>query len=332
MYKRQFLCKEFGPVESHQVEEIDDPIAGPGQVVVDIKATGISFPDVLIVQGLYQFKPPFPFSPGSEISGIVSSIGEGVTNLNEGDRVMGSVGSGGLREKGLYLEQQLMPLPDSMDFETAAGFPLNYGTTYHAFKQRGELKEGESVLVLGAGGGLGITAIHIAKAMGARVIAAASSQEKIDLCKKEGADEGIIYERNMDRDLQKKFSDQIKEVTGGGVDMIYDLVGGDYAEPALRAIARHGKYLVIGFTAGIPKMPLNLTLLKECQIVGVFWGQFAGLDYDENQQNFKELFELHAEGKIKPFVTETFPLDDAAKAIKTLEDRKVLGKVVVSME
>jgi NADPH2:quinone reductase len=329
---KAFLCKEFGPVDSHQVEEIDDPIAGPGQVVVDIKATGISFPDVLIVQGLYQFKPPFPFSPGSEISGVVSSVGEGVTMYKEGDRVMGSIGSGGLREKGVYLEQQLMPLPETMDFHTAAGFPLNYGTTYHAFKQRGELKAGQSVLVLGAGGGLGITAIHIAKAMGAKVIAAASSQEKIDLCKKEGADEGIIYEREMDRDLQKKFSDQIKEVTGGGVDMIYDLVGGDYAEPALRAIARHGKYLVIGFTAGIPKMPLNLTLLKECQIVGVFWGQFAGVEYAENQQNFKELFDLHAEGKIKPFVTETYTLDESATAIKTLEDRKVLGKVVVSME
>ena len=329
---KAFLCKEFGPVDSHQVEEIDDPIAGPGQVVVDIKATGISFPDVLIVQGLYQFKPPFPFSPGSEISGVVSSVGEGVTVYKEGDRVMGSIGSGGLREKGVYLEQQLMPLPETMDFNTAAGFPLNYGTTYHAFKQRGELKAGQSVLVLGAGGGLGITAIHIAKAMGAKVIAAASSQEKIDLCKKEGADEGIIYEREMDRDLQKKFSDQIKEVTGGGVDMIYDLVGGDYAEPALRAIARHGKYLVIGFTAGIPKMPLNLTLLKECQIVGVFWGQFAGVEYAENQQNFKELFDLHAEGKIKPFVTETYTLDESAAAIKTLEDRKVLGKVVVSME
>lgn len=329
---KAFLCKEFGPVDSHQVEEIDDPIAGPGQVVVDIKATGISFPDVLIVQGLYQFKPPFPFSPGSEISGVVSSVGEGVTMYKEGDRVMGSIGSGGLREKGVYLEQQLMPLPETMDFHTAAGFPLNYGTTYHAFKQRGELKAGQSVLVLGAGGGLGITAIHIAKAMGAKVIAAASSQEKIDLCKKEGADEGIIYERAMDRDLQKKFSDQIKEVTGGGVDMIYDLVGGDYAEPALRAIARHGKYLVIGFTAGIPKMPLNLTLLKECQIVGVFWGQFAGVEYAENQQNFKELFDLHAEGKIKPFVTETYTLDESATAIKTLEDRKVLGKVVVSME
>ena len=329
---KAFLCKEFGPVDSHQVEEIDDPIAGPGQVVVDIKATGISFPDVLIVQGLYQFKPPFPFSPGSEISGVVSSVGEGVTMYKEGDRVMGSIGSGGLREKGVYLEQQLMPLPETMDFNTAAGFPLNYGTTYHAFKQRGELKAGQSVLVLGAGGGLGITAIHIAKAMGAKVIAAASSQEKIDLCKKEGADDGIIYEREMDRDLQKKFSDQIKEVTGGGVDMIYDLVGGDYAEPALRAIARHGKYLVIGFTAGIPKMPLNLTLLKECQIVGVFWGQFAGVEYAENQQNFKELFDLHAEGKIKPFVTETYTLDESATAIKTLEDRKVLGKVVVSME
>ena len=329
---KAFLCKEFGPVDSHQVEEIDDPIAGPGQVVVDIKATGISFPDVLIVQGLYQFKPPFPFSPGSEISGVVSSVGEGVTMYKGGDRVMGSIGSGGLREKGVYLEQQLMPLPETMDFNTAAGFPLNYGTTYHAFKQRGELKAGQSVLVLGAGGGLGITAIHIAKAMGAKVIAAASSQEKIDLCKKEGADEGIIYEREMNRDLQKKFSDQIKEVTGGGVDMIYDLVGGDYAEPALRAIARHGKYLVIGFTAGIPKMPLNLTLLKECQIVGVFWGQFAGVEYAENQQNFKELFDLHAEGKIKPFVTETYTLDESATAIKTLEDRKVLGKVVVSME
>lgn len=329
---KAFLCKEFGPVDSHTVEEIEDPVAGPGQVVVDIKATGISFPDVLIVQGLYQFKPPFPFSPGSEISGVVSSVGEGVTMHKVGDRVMGSIGSGGLREKGVYLEQQLMPLPESMDFNTAAGFPLNYGTTYHAFKQRGELKEGQSVLVLGAGGGLGITAIHIAKAMGARVIAAASSQEKIDLCVKEGADKGIIYERDMDRDLQKKFSDEIKELTGGGVDMIYDLVGGDYAEPALRAIARHGKYLVIGFTAGIPKMPLNLTLLKECQIVGVFWGQFAAIDHAENAQNFKELFELHAEGKIKPFVTETYSLEESAKAIKTLEDRKVLGKVVVNME
>ena len=329
---KAFVCNEFGPVDSHNIEEVGDPVAGPGQVVVDIKATGISFPDVLIVQGLYQFKPPFPFSPGGEIAGVVSSVGEGVSKLKEGDRVMGSVGSGGLCEKGAYFESQLMPLPETMDFKTAAGFPLNYGTTYHALKQRGELQPKQTLLVLGAGGGLGITAIHVGKAMGAKVIAAVSSQEKLDLCIKEGADEGILYSREMDRDLQKQFSDQIKEITGGGVDMIYDLVGGDYAEPSLRAMARHGKYLVIGFTAGIPKMPLNLTLLKECQIIGVFWGQFAGLDSDLNAQNFKELFDLHAKGEIKPFVTESYSLDETAKAIKTLEDRKVLGKVVVSME
>ena len=329
---KAFVCNEFGPVESHKIENVADPVAGPGQVVVDIKATGISFPDVLIVQGLYQFKPPFPFSPGGELAGVVSSVGEGATMYKVGDRVMGSVGSGGLCEKGAYFERQLMPLPETMDFKTAAGFPLNYGTTYHGLKQRGELQPGQTLLVLGAGGGLGITAVHVGKAMGAKVIAAASSQDKLDLCKKEGADETILYQRDMDRDLQKKFSNDIKEASGGGVDMIYDLVGGDYAEPSLRAIKRHGKYLVIGFTAGIPKMPLNLTLLKECQIIGVFWGQFAGMEAELNAQNFKELFAMHAEGKIKPFISQSFSLEDATKAIKSLEDRKVLGKVVVSME
>ena len=329
---KAFVCKEFGPIESHGIEEVPDPVAGDGQVVVDIKATGISFPDVLIVQGLYQFKPPFPFSPGGEISGVVSAVGNGVTRFKEGDRVMGNVGSGGLVEKGAYFEQQLMPLPETMDFKVAAGFSLNYGTTIHGLKQRGELKAGETILILGAGGGLGITAIHVAKAMGAKVLAGVSSQEKLDLCKKEGADEGIIYPREMDRDAQKELSNQIKEMSGGGVDVIYDIVGGDYAEPSLRAIKRHGRYLVIGFTAGIPKMPLNLTLLKECQIIGVFWGQFAGLDRAINKENFEELFQMHADGKIKPFVSETYPLDKAGEAIKSLEDRKVLGKVVVSME
>ncbi len=329
---KAFVCKEFGPIESHGIEEVPDPVAGDGQVVVDIKATGISFPDVLIVQGLYQFKPPFPFSPGGEISGVVSAVGNGVTRFKEGDRVMGNVGSGGLVEKGAYFEQQLMPLPETMDFKVAAGFSLNYGTTIHGLKQRGELKAGETILILGAGGGLGITAIHVAKAMGAKVLAGVSSQEKLDLCKKEGADEGIIYPREMDRDTQKELSNQIKEMSDGGVDVIYDIVGGDYAEPSLRAIKRHGRYLVIGFTAGIPKMPLNLTLLKECQIIGVFWGQFAGLDRDINRENFEELFQMHADGKIKPFVSETYPLDKAGEAIKSLEDRKVLGKVVVSME
>ena len=328
---KAFVCKEFGPVESHVIEDIPEPEAGDGQVVVDIKATGISFPDVLIVQGLYQFKPPFPFSPGSEIAGIVSSVGNGVTKFKEGDRVMGNIGSGGLVEKGAFFETQLMSLPESMDFKIAAGFSLNYGTTIHGLKQRAELKPNESILILGAGGGLGITAIHVAKAMGAKVIAAVSSEDKLELCKKEGADEGILYLREMDRDAQKKFSSEIKEISGGGVEVIYDIVGGDYSEPALRAIKRHGRYLVVGFTAGIPKMPLNLTLLKECQIIGVFWGQFAGLDREVNAENFKELFQMHAEGKIKPFISETFPLERAGEAIKTLADRKVLGKVVVSM-
>ena len=329
---KAFVCKEFGPIESHGIEDIPEPEAGDGQVVVDIKATGISFPDVLIVQGLYQFKPPFPFSPGSEIAGIVSSVGNGVTKFKEGYRVMGNTGSGGLVEKGAFFETQLMPLPESMSFQIAAGFSLNYGTTIHGLKQRAALKPNESILILGAGGGLGITAIHVAKAMGAKVIAAVSSEDKLELCKKEGADEGILYPKEMDRDLQKKFSNEIKEISNDGVEVIYDIVGGDYAEPALRAIKRHGRYLVIGFTAGIPKMPLNLTLLKECQIIGVFWGQFAGLDRDVNAKNFEELFQMHEEGKIKPFISETFPLDRAGEAIKTLADRKVLGKVVVSME
>ncbi len=324
---KAFVCKEFGPIESHGIEEVPDPVAGDGQVVVDIKATGISFPDVLIVQGLYQFKPPFPFSPGGEISGVVSAVGNGVTRFKEGDRVMGNVGSGGLVEKGAYFEQQLMPLPETMDFKVAAGFSLNYGTTIHGLKQRGELKAGETILILGAGGGLGITAIHVAKAMGAKVLAGVSSQEKLDLCKKEGADEGIIYPREMDRDAQKELSNQIKEMSDGGVDVIYDIVGGDYAEPSLRAIKRHGRYLVIGFTAGIPKMPLNLTLLKECQIIGVFWGQFAGLDRGINRENFEELFQMHADGKIKPFVSETYPLDKAGEAIKSLEETLSSGEL-----
>ena len=329
---KAFVCKEFGPIESHGIEDIPEPEAADGQVIVDIKATGISFPDVLIVQGLYQFKPPFPFSPGSEIAGIVSSVGNGVTKFKEGDRVMGNTGAGGLVERGAFFETQLMPLPESMSFQIAAGFPLNYGTTIHGLKQRAALKPNESILILGAGGGLGITAIHVAKAMGAKVIAAVSSEDKLELCKKEGADEGILYPKVMDRDLQKKFSNEIKGISNDGVEVIYDIVGGDYAEPALRAIKRHGRYLVIGFTAGIPKMPLNLTLLKECQIIGVFWGQFAGLDGDVNAKNFKELFQMHEEGKIKPFISETFSLDRAGEAIKTLADRKVLGKVVVSME
>jgi NADPH2:quinone reductase len=330
---KAYVCREFGPIESHQVEEIEDPIVGPGQVEVEVKAAGIAFPDVLIVQGLYQFKPPFPFVPGGEISGIVTKVGEGVIKWKKGDRVIGTTGFAGLAEKAVYFEHQLMPLPDSMDFKTGAIFPLNYGTTYHALKQRANIQSGESLLVLGAAGGIGITAIHLGKAMGAKVIAAVSTQEKLELCLKEGADKAILYPSgDMDRDAQKAFSEEIKEVSNGGVDVIYDIVGGDYAEPSLRAINWKGRYLVIGFTSKIPKIPLNLALLKGCQIVGVFWGHFTGVESDLNAQNFEDLFALHAAGKIKPFISKSFSLDETAKAIKLLEERKVLGKVVVSME
>ena len=330
---KAYICREFGPIESHKVEEVEDPKAGPGQIIVDVKAAGIAFPDVLIVQGLYQFKPPFPFTPGGEIAGIISSIGEGVTKWKEGDRIIGTTGFAGLAEKAVYYEHQLMPLPETMDFQTGAIFPLNYGTTYHALKQRADIKDGESLLVLGAAGGIGITAIHLGKAMGANVSAAASSEKKLELCKKEGADEVILYPREeLDKTAQKTFSEQIKKVSGGGVDVVYDVVGGDYAEPALRSINWKGRYLVIGFTSNIPKIPLNLALLKGCQIVGVFWGHFTGVEPEVNAQNFKDLFELHSQGKIKPFVSEIFSIEDTAKAIKLLEDRQVLGKVVVSME
>ena len=330
---KAYICREFGPIESHNVEEIEDPTAGQGQVVVDVKAAGVAFPDVLIVQGLYQFKPPFPFVPGGEIAGIVSSIGEGVTKWKVGDRIIGTTGFAGLAEKAVYSENQLMPLPESMDFQTGAIFPLNYGTTYHALKQRANIQSGESLLVLGAGGGIGMTAIHLGKALGARVIAAASSQEKLDLCKREGADEVLLYpSHDMSREEQKLFSEEIKNISGGGVDVVYDVVGGDYAEPSLRAINWKGRYLVIGFTSNIPKIPLNLALLKGCQIVGVFWGHFTGVESELNAHNFQDLFLLHAQGKIKPFISETFKIEDTAKAIKLLQDRKVLGKVVVSME
>lgn len=328
---KALICNEFGPVESHKILEIPEPEVLKNHVLVDVKATGIAFPDVLMVKGEYQFKPVFPFSPDGEIAGVISEVGEGITQYKVGDRVI-AYGSNFLREKALATEAQLFPLPETMDYQAAAAFPLNYGTNYHGFKQRAGLKEDESALILGAGGGLGISAIHVAKAMGAEVIAAASSQEKLDLCKREGADETILYERDLDKDMQKVFSNKIKEISDGGVNIVYDIIGGNYSEPALRAIARHGRYLVVGFTAGIPKIPLNLTLLKECQIIGVFWGQFQAFEYEENGKNYDELFELHASGKIKPFAADIYTIDDSIKALKSLEERKAMGKVVVSME
>jgi len=330
---KAFLCKEFGPINSHTIHEIDNLVPGDNEVVIDVHAAGVAFPDVLVVQGLYQIKPDFPFSPGGEFAGVISSIGSKVSLWSQGDRVIGFKGSGGFAEQAVCNEYNIMPLPDSMDYLTGSVFPLNYGTSIHAFKQRAVLKENETVLIMGAAGGLGLTAIHVAKAMGAKVIAAASSKEKVELCQSQGADETIQYSRdNMDRDAQKEFSNQIKSATKGkGVDVVFDPVGGAYSEPALRAIAWKGRYLVIGFTSNIPSIPLNLALLKGCQIVGVFWGNFCVKEPLVNAQNFKDLFKMFENDQISPFVVETYPLEKTAYAIELLAQRKALGKIAIKV-
>ena len=330
---KAFLCRKFGPINSHTVDEVDNLVPGDNEVVVDVHAAGVAFPDVLVVQGLYQFKPDFPFSPGGEFAGVVSSIGSKVKLWNEGDRVIGFKGSGGFAEQAICNAYNIMPLPETMDYITGSIFPLNYGTSIHAFKQRADLKEGESVLIMGAAGGLGLTAIHVAKAMGAKVIAAASSNEKLELCQSQGADEIIQYSRdNMNRDSQKEFSNQIKAVTQGqGVDVIFDPVGGAYCEPAHRAIAWKGRYLVIGFTSSIPSIPLNLALVKGCQIIGVFWGNFCVKEPLVNADNFKDLFKMFENQQIKPFVVETYPLEKTAHAIELLANREALGKIAIKI-
>ena len=323
---KAYVCREFGPVESHKVEEIEDPRAEAGQVVVDVKAAGVSFPDVLIVQGKYQFQPPFPFSPGGEIAGVISEVGEGVVDWKVGDRVIAMTGNGGIAEKVVAFEMTLMPLPETMDFKDGAAFPLNYGTTYHALKQRGQLQPGETLLVTGAGGGVGTTAIEIGKAMGAKVIAAASTEEKLEIAKNLGADETINY---SDGELKEK----VKALTDGlGADVIYDPIGGDIFLQCMRCVNWKGRVLVIGFASGpIPEVPTNLALLKGCSIVGVFWGRFTGAEPEENSKNFDELFALHAEGKLKPQITKSYSLDEAAEAISSLENRKATGKVVIEI-
>ncbi len=326
------VCEEFGPPEKLVVKEVPDPVPGEGQVLIEVKAAGVNFPDVLVIQDLYQFKPGLPFTPGSEVAGLVKALGSGVKGVKVGDRVLASTPWSGFAELALADASRLIHLPDSVSFEMAGGFWTTYGTSYNALKERAHLKEGQTLLVLGAAGGVGVAAIDIGKAMGARVIAAASSEEKIAVAKQVGADEGIVYPTGeLSREQQKAFSDQIKELTGGeGVDVIYDPVGGDYAEPALRAIAWDGTYLVVGFAAGpIPRIPLNLPLLKQCQISGVFYGAFAGRFPEANAKNTAELVGMMAEGRIKPLVTKTYPLEDAAQALTDMMNRKVTGSVVL---
>ena len=327
-------CVELGPPDKLQINEVPDPEIQPEHVLIENKAASVNFPDVLMIQGLYQFQPELPFSPGGESAGTVSAVGEGVKDIAVGDRVFAMAGLGAFAEKIVAHQNSVMKIPDSMSFETAAALPMTYGTSLYALNQRAELKEGEILLVLGAAGGVGLATVELGKAMGAKVIAAASTEEKVNLCKQHGADEGFVYPTGkLDRDQQKELSAKIKELTGGmGANVVYDPVGDSYSEPCIRATAWDGRYLVIGFAAGeIPKIPINLALLKGMKIVGVFWGAWVGMNPEENKKNFEELFKLHSESKIDPEVSDSFSLDDGAKAISHLKDRKAKGKVIITM-
>jgi len=323
---KALLCKTFGTPDTLVFEDLPSPKTEKGQVKIQIKACGINFPDSLIIQGKYQFKPELPFSPGSDIAGVIIEVGEGVKQHKVGDEVFAMIPWGGLAEEVVASQHLVFPKAPHMNFVNAASFMMAYGTSYHALKDRARIKEGETLLVLGASGGVGLTAVELGKLMGARVIAAASTDEKLALCKEYGADEVINYSKE---DLKKR----VKELTDGkGADVVYDPVGGDYSEAALRATAWKGRFLVVGFAAGnIPKIPLNLALLKGCQIVGVFWGAFAQKEMGKNMANTMELMQWFAAGKIKPHIHKVFPLDQAADAIQELMDRKVRGKVVVSI-
>jgi NADPH:quinone reductase len=322
---RAVLCKQFGPVEDLVVEEVPDPTPGPGEVVVDVAGCGVNFPDVLIIQDKYQFKPELPFSPGGEIAGTVSAVGEGVDGLQVGDAVLAPLGWGGMAEKVAVAAASAIPVPPGVDLVQASGFLLAHGTSHHALVDRARLQSGETLLVLGAAGGVGLAAVEIGALLGARVIAAASTDEKLELCRAKGAVETINYSTE---DLRGR----IKELTDGkGVDVCYDPVGGDLSEPALRSMAWDGRFLVVGFAAGdIPKVPLNLPLLKGCSVVGVFWGAFTGKEPERNKANIAELLGWLAEGELDPHVSATYPLDQAVQAINDLAERRATGKVVVT--
>ena len=326
MFMKAVVCKAYGPPESLVLEELPAPKPGPGEVVVSVKAASVNFPDVLIIQNKYQFKPPLPFSPGSELAGVVKEVGSGVSGFRAGDRVMAFTTYGAFAEEVKTEATRLLPLPETMDFVTGAAFVLTYGTSDHALRDRAALKSGETLLVLGAAGGVGLAAIEVGKALGARVIACASSAEKLAVCREHGADEGINY---ANEDLRER----IKGLTDGrGVDVVYDAVGGPYTEPAFRSLAWRGRLLVVGFAAGeIPKLPLNLPLLKGASVIGVFWGDFARREPKAFAESMRQLARWYGEGRLRPHVSQTLPLEKAADAIKLLASRQAKGKVVLTM-
>jgi NADPH:quinone reductase-like Zn-dependent oxidoreductase len=331
---KALLSNEPGGPETLSLEERPDPVAGPGELLVRVRATAINYPDVLIIEDKYQFKPPRPFAPGGEIAGQVEAVGEGVEGWTEGDRLIAVPGHGGLAEKILIPAKSAIPLPDSRSFTEGAALLLTYATSIHALYDRGRLEAGETLLILGAAGGVGLAAVELGKAKGARVIAAVSSEEKAAAAREAGADLAIVYPVGpFDKDGQKALAEQFKDAVGpAGANVIYDPVGGDYAEPALRAIAWEGRYLVVGFPAGIPRLPLNLTLLKSCDVCGVFWGAFAARDPRANAAHVENLFRLWDEGKIGPKVSATYPLEQAGQAIAAMAARQVIGKVVVTID
>ncbi|MFP5488662.1 MAG: NADPH:quinone oxidoreductase family protein [Acidimicrobiia bacterium] len=319
------VCKEFGPPENLVVEEVDEPVPGPGQLLIDVEAAAVTFPDTLMLEDKYQFKTGLPYTPGTEGAGVVAALGDGVEGWSVGDRVVGGLGT-----TGAFAERMVIPalaarrLPDGVSFEAVTGLNYAYGTTLYGLKYRADLQPGETLLVTGAGGAVGLSAVEIGKLMGARVIAAASSEDKLDLCRERGADETINY-------ATENLKERAKELTGGqGVNVVYDCVGGDRAEQALRAIAWEGRFLVIGFTAGIPSIPLNLTLLKSCQIVGVFYGAMTAREPEKNAAISNQLIEWVANGDLQPHVSGRFPLDRAGEALRALIDRRAAGKLVVT--
>lgn len=324
---KALLCRALGPVESLSVGDIASPVPARGQVLLDVKAAGVNFPDVLMVQGKYQFKPPLPFAPGCELAGIVKALGEGVTHVKPGDRALALVMHGGFAEEAVADASGVVPLPDNVDFATAASFMFTYGTSYHALKDRAALQPGETLLVLGAAGGVGLAAVELGKLMGARVIAAASTDDKLEVCRSRGADATINY---SSEDLRER----LKALTEGrGVDVVYDPVGGEYSEQALRGMAWRGRFLVVGFANGeIPKIPLNLALLKGCSIVGVFWGNFTTKEPQANAANIRELIAWISAGRLKPFVSERYPLARGVEALQAMQNRRVKGKVVILPE
>ena len=341
---KALLCDEFASYKTHKIQEVDPPAIKKGHVRIAVRAAGVNFPDILIVEGKYQFKPPFPFTPGAEAAGIVTELGEGVDGFAIGDRVFFGSIHGCFAEEIVVPAASLFQMPEAMSFEQASAVNLVYGTSYHALKDRAQLKPGETLLVLGAAGGVGLAAVELGKAMGARVIAAASSEEKLKVCAEHGADGGVTYAEEFAamrnaadpkarKDAMNALKDKFREACGGGADVIYDPVGDALAEPAFRAVNWEGRFLVVGFAGGdIPKLPLNLMLLKSADVRGVFWGQWIARNPDKHRQNVQEFLDMFAKGQINPRISAAYPLEDFIKAYDDLAERRAMGKVVLTVE